>query len=213
MNDTPTGPGRRAAFLRALRRLHAWTGLTGAAFGLLFGVTGFLMNHRAVLKIEAGEITERRVSVELEGPPPSSPEALGKLLAARFGVPEARVRTRIQAPRNGRVGGQPVKASEQWTVAFLGHSRFAQAAYVPGNRSVDVELKEADLLQTLKRLHKNDGGNLAWTLLTDTFSGALVFLTFSVLLLWNRLAGPRLLAASLCLGGLVLAVGVMTVGW
>jgi hypothetical protein len=197
MSDTPTGPDRRAAFLRAVRRLHAWTGLTGAAFGLLFGVTGFLMNHRAVLKIEAGEITERRVSVELEGPPPPSPEALGKLLAARFGVPESRVRTRIQAPRNGRVGGQPVKAAEQWTVAFLGHRRFAQAAYVPGNRSVDVELKEADLLQTLKRLHKNDGGSLAWTLLTDTFAGALVFLTLSGILLWVRLNGRRILAVGL----------------
>lgn len=213
MNDTPTGPGRRAAFLRALRRLHAWTGLTGAAFGLLFGFTGFLMNHRAVLKIEAGEISERRVSVELEGPPPSSPEALGKLLAACFGVPEARVRTRIQAPRNGKVGGLPVKAAEQWTVAFLGHRRFAQAAYVPGNRSVEVEFKEADLLQTLKRLHKNDGGSLAWTLLTDAFSGALVFLTLSGLLLWTRMAGSKLLAVGLILASLASTVLILSRAW
>ncbi len=213
MNDTPTGPGRRAAFLRTLRRLHAWTGLAGAGLGLLFGVTGFLMNHRAVLRIEAGEITERRVNVELEGPTPASPEELGKRLAARFSIPEARVRTRVQAPRNGKVSGQPVKAAEQWTVAFQGHRRFAQAAYVPGNRSVDVELKEADLIQTLKRLHNHDGGSLAWTLLTDAFSGSFVFLTLSGLLLWTRLAGPRLLAAGLGLGGLVLAVGVTTSGW
>jgi len=213
MNDTLRGPGRRAAFLRTLRRLHAWTGLTGAGLGLLFGVTGFLMNHRAVLKIDAGEITERRVTVELVGPPPASPEALGKRLAAHFGIPEARVRTRIQAPRNGKVSGQPLKAAEQWTVAFLGHRRFAQAAYVPGNRSVDVELKEADLLQTLKRLHKNDGGSLAWTLLTDAFSGALVFLTLSGLFLWTRLAGSKLLAAGLVLASLAIAILISTRAW
>lgn len=212
MNDRPTGPGRRAAFLCTLRRLHAWTGLAGAGLGLLFGVTGFLMNHRAVLKIEAGEITERRVTVELEGPPPASPEALGKALAARFGVPEARVRTRIQAPRNGKVGGQPVKAVEQWTVAFLGHRRFALAAYVPGNRSVDVELKEADLLQTLKRLHKNDGGSVAWTLLTDAFSGALVFLTLSGMLLWTRLNGWRFLAVGLISAGFACLIAVVISG-
>jgi hypothetical protein len=213
MNDTPTGPGRRAAFLRTLRRLHAWTGLAGAGLGLLFGVTGFLMNHRAVLKIEAGEITERRVTVELEGPSPASPEALGKHLAARFGIPEARVRTRIQSPRNGKVSGQTVKAAEQWTVAFLGHRRFAQAAYVPGNRSVEVELKEADLLQTLKRLHKNDGGSLAWTLLTDAFSGAMVFLTLSGLLLWTRLAGSKLLAVGLVLASLASAALLAAQAW
>lgn len=213
MNDGSTISGRRAHFLRTLRRLHAWTGLAGAGLGLLFGVTGFLMNHRAVLKIEAGEITERRVSVELGGQPPVSPEVLGKMLAMRFGVPEARVRTRIQAPRIGKVGGQPLKATEQWTVAFLGHRRFAQAAYVPGNHSVEVELKEADLLQTLKRLHKNDGGSLAWTLLTDAFSGALVFLTLSGLLLWTRLAGNRLLAAGLVLASLGIAVLAASQAW
>lgn len=204
---------RRAGWLSALRRFHAWIGLGGSAFGLLFGLTGFLMNHRAVLKIDAGEIVETRVSVELAGPLPTSPEALGKLLASRLGVPESRVKTRLQAPRNGRLGAAQVKAAEQWIVQFQGHRRFAQAAYVPGNRTVEVEQKDASPFQLLKRLHKNDGGSLAWTLLTDAVAGGLLFMTLSGMLLWTRADGTRLRALGLALGGMLLGIAVVAADW
>jgi len=51
MNDTLREPGRRAAFLRTLRRLHAWTGLTGAGLGPIFRVPGLPKNPLALLKI------------------------------------------------------------------------------------------------------------------------------------------------------------------
>lgn len=211
MPDAPKP--RRGAWLLALRKFHAWIGLGGSAFGLLFGLTGFLMNHRAVLKIDAGEIVETRVTVELAEPPPSSPEALGKLLALRLGVPKTRMKTRLQAPRNGRLGAAPARTAEQWIVQFQGHKRFAQAAYVPGNRTVEVEQKDASPLQVLKRLHKNDGGSLAWTLLTDAVAGGLVFMTLSGLLLWSRLAGGRLLALGLISGGLFVGIITISIGY
>ena len=37
---------RRATFVKWLRKVHGWIGLWGAALGLLFGTTGFLLNHR-----------------------------------------------------------------------------------------------------------------------------------------------------------------------
>ena len=37
----------------------------------------------------------------------------------------------------------------------------------------------------------------AWILLTDTLAGALLILAITGTLLWSRLHGPRLLAASL----------------
>ncbi|MDB5932854.1 MAG: peptidase [Massilia sp.] len=50
MTDTRS---RRATFLKWLRKMHGWIGLWGATLGLLFGSSGILLNHRAVLKIPA----------------------------------------------------------------------------------------------------------------------------------------------------------------
>ncbi|HZU53115.1 MAG TPA: hypothetical protein VFF77_04415, partial [Holophagaceae bacterium] len=88
--------GRKGAFLKTLRKLHAWIGLSGSALGLLFGITGFLMSHRAVMKIDTGQAESQSVQVEL-AQPPASIDALAQDLAARYGYPMSRVRTRVQA--------------------------------------------------------------------------------------------------------------------
>ncbi|HJV21305.1 MAG TPA: PepSY-associated TM helix domain-containing protein [Holophagaceae bacterium] len=203
---------RAARLLRTIRKLHAWIGLSGAAFGLLFGLTGFLLNHRGMLKIEGGQIQERKVVVEL-GAPPASPEALARDLAARFNVPMARVKWLVKAGKAGRIGGTSLQTAEQWSVAFMGHAHFALATYTPGNRTVELEQKDANFMQALKRLHKGDGGQLGWILVSDAFAGALVFLTLSGLLLWTRLSGPKLLAVGLALGGLLVGGLVAAQGW
>ncbi len=203
---------RKTAFLRTLRKLHAWIGLSGAVFGLLFGITGFLLNHRGVMKIESGQITERKVIVEFTEAP-TTPEALARALAERFQVPMARVKWLTKAGKPGRLGGTAVKTADQWTVAFFGHAHFALATYTPGNRTVELEQKDASFLQALKRLHKGDGGQIGWILVSDAFAGALVFLTLSGLLLWTRLAGPKLSAAGLATGGLVVAILVASRSW
>lgn len=203
---------RKTRFLRLVRKLHAWIGLGGAVFGLLFGITGFLLNHRGVMKIESGQIQERKVAVEFPEAP-ASPEALARTLAARFNVPMARVRWLTKAPKSGRLGGAQVQAAEQWTVAFFGHAHFATATYTPGNRTVELEQRDANVVQALKRLHKGDGGQFGWILVSDAFAGALVFLTLSGTLLWTRLSGPKLLAAGLALGGLLTAILVASRGW
>ncbi|HJV48799.1 MAG TPA: PepSY-associated TM helix domain-containing protein [Geothrix sp.] len=203
---------RQRGFLRLLRRLHARVGLGGAVFGLLFGLTGFLLNHRGVMKIEAGQIQERKVTVAFDAVP-ASPEALARALAARFEVPMSRVKWLVKTPRPGRMGGTPVQVAEQWTVTFLGHAHFATATYTPGNRTVDLEQRDASLVQALKRLHKGDGGQVAWILVSDAFAGALIFLTLSGTLLWTRLSGPKLLAAGLVTGGLVLVLLVASRAW
>jgi len=208
----PPWPPKKAVFLRLLRQVHAWVGLGGAAFGLLFGLTGFLLNHRGVMKLEAGQIQERRVMVEFTEAP-ASPEALARDLAARFGVPMIRVKWQVKQGRSGHMGGAPVKVADQWTVAFTGHAHFALATYTPGNRTVELEQRDANALQILKRLHKGDGGQVGWILLSDAFAGSLVFLTLSGTLLWTRLAGPKLLAAGLAAGGLLAAILVASRAW
>ncbi|GLH72206.1 hypothetical protein GETHLI_07080 [Geothrix limicola] len=203
---------RKGAFLRNLRRFHAWVGLSGAAFGLLFGLTGFLMSHRSVMKIEAGAVEEHKVQIELDRPP-ASIEELASGLAARFQVPLSRLRWRVQAPRPARFGGQQVTAAPQWMVMVSGHAHFARATYLPGNRTVDLERSDANLVETLERLHKSDGGQAGWILLVDCFAGGLVFLTLSGTLLWTRLAGPRLLSVGLALSGGLAAVLIASRAW
>lgn len=78
---------------------------------------------------------------------------------------------------------------------------------------MELEQRGADFLQALKRLHKGDGGQFGWILVSDAFAGALVFLTLSGTLLWTRLAGPKLLAAGLAFSGLVIATLVAHGGW
>ena len=211
-NSASRPDSRRGAFLRNLRRFHAWVGLSGATFGLLFGLTGFLQNHRAVMKLEAGQVEVHKVQLELDQPP-ATIEALAGTLAARFGVPMSRIRSRVLAPRPARFGGQEVKAPAQWLVQVMGHAHFARATYLPGNRTVEVEQSDANLLETLQRLHKAEAGQAGWILLTDCFAGALAFLALSGTLLWTRLAGPRLLSVGLALGGLVVALLVASRAW
>jgi len=212
MRADPSPAGSRGRFLRALRKLHAWIGLSGAAFGLVFGFTGILLNHRAVMKLEAGRSEDRRVEIELPAPA-ASPEELAGLLQRQLGWDPARVRARIQAGRPARFQGREVKASDTWTVSYGGHAHSARATYRPGNRTVDLEQKAASFVEALKRMHKAESGDVAWILVTDAFAGSLILLTLSGLLLWTRLAGPRLLAVGLGAGGLAVLVGVASRAW
>jgi len=203
---------RKVAFFRTLRKAHAWVGLMGAAFGLLFGLTGFLMSHRSVMKIEAGQVEEQKVQIELEQPP-ANIEALANTLAVKFGVPLSRLQWKVQAPRPARFGGQQVTAAPQWIVLVKGHAHFARATYLPGNRTVDLERSDANLIEALERLHKAEAGQVGWILLADGFAGALIFLILSGTLIWTRLAGPRLLSLGLALGGLALILLVASRAW
>jgi hypothetical protein len=103
----------------------------------------------------------------------------------------ARVKWLTKAGKAGRMGDTPVQAAEQWTVAFFGHAHFALATYTPGNHTLELEQRDANFIQALKRLHMGDGGQWGWILVSDAFAGGLVFLTLSGMLLWTRLSGPK----------------------
>jgi uncharacterized protein len=205
-------PRSRGGFLLFLRKVHAWVGVTGASLGLLFGLTGFLMSHRSTLKIQAGQVDERKVQIELEQPP-ATIEALAEGLAVRFGVPLTRLRWRVQAPRPARFGGQAVTAAPVWTVQVMGTAHFARATYLPWNRTVDLEQSDASLLAALQRLHRVESGQAGWILLADAFVGSLIFMFLSGTLIWTRLAGPRLLSLALALGGALTAALIASRAW
>jgi hypothetical protein len=188
---------KRGRFLVWLRRTHAWMGLWGAAMGLLFGVTGILLNHRNEMKIPLAKHEETRQVLTPPSISRESPESLEAWLRAEFKLPDAK--SRIQKKPGGPVpwGGGQIEQPENWRITLITPNLSLNAEYWKGDDTAHVEQKEANLWATLASFHKGSGMSNAWILLTDTLAGALLVLAITGTLLWSRLHGPRLLAAGL----------------
>ncbi len=98
---------KRTPWLKWLRRIHAWVGLWGAALGLLFGISGFLLNHRAVMKIPAVKMEQSQVELALPTPPPVDVKALALWLQAQLSIDR----------EPGKISAEPAK-----TVIWAGQS-------------------------------------------------------------------------------------------
>lgn len=192
----------RGAFLKWLRRTHAWIGLWGAALGLLFGTTGILLNHHEKMKISAARMEQSVVQLPLPEPRPAGPEALALWLAEalRFAPDEARIR---QEPSKTVIwSGVEVRQPARWQITVRAPQRFVQAEYWEGNAFVTVKRSEANFFALLNNLHRGAGLGVGWILLADTPAGGLIVLSLTGVLLWTRLHGSRLAAAGLALGSL-----------
>src|SRR5258708_29245646 len=70
-------PKRPLTSFRLIRRLHLWIGAWGAVAAVLFVTTGFVQNHRAVLKLPQGDSLEAsQIELPLPSPDSKSPESL-----------------------------------------------------------------------------------------------------------------------------------------
>src|SRR5882762_2734785 len=58
MNTAVAGRLRGLRMHRLMRQLHLWIGAWGAIAAILFGITGFMQNHRGVMKLPQGDSTE-----------------------------------------------------------------------------------------------------------------------------------------------------------
>lgn len=208
----PQATPRRAAFLLGLRRWHARVGLAGAAFGVMWGCTGILLNHREVMQIPRGAVDTSELVLTLDTPP-ATPDALAAELAKRLNFPPAQAAAEVQPARRASFGGTALPAAEVWRVELAGHHRWVAGTYTPGDRSVHLQLRKAGFVETLKRLHKSEAGSPGWILFADGVAGMLLFMSLSGTLLWSRLAGPRLLALALSAGAIALAVAVASRAW
>jgi hypothetical protein len=188
---------KRGRFLVWLRRTHAWLGLWGAVMGLLFGVSGILLNHRNEMKIPLAKHEETR---QVLTPPASSlqsSETLEAWLRAEFKLPDAKSRVQKKPASPVPWGGGQIEQPENWRITLTTPNLSVNAEYWKGDADTHIEQKEANLWQTLANFHKGSGMSNAWILLTDTLAGALLILAVTGTLLWSRLHGPRLLAAGL----------------
>ncbi|MBA2961148.1 PepSY-associated TM helix domain-containing protein [Ramlibacter pinisoli] len=178
-------PNRSVLLLAWLRKTHGWLGLWGATLGLLFGIAGIWLNHRAVLKLPM-EQSRSRSELALPAPVPANATALAAWLGER-----------LQQDRPGAIkvepaqrlpwslpGGAPAVQPEHWTVTFGGPAHRVQADYWLGNPQVAVTRIDSGLAATLANLHKGVGMPVGWILLVDTLAGSLIALCLSGVGLW-----------------------------
>jgi hypothetical protein len=196
----------RGSFLKWLRRTHGWLGLWGASLGLLFGITGILLNHHEIMKIPAAKIEKTEVQLALPEPLPVDPKALADWLGDRFKLNARHAKILREPARTVAWNGATIEQPPRWQVTLRTPKESVQAEYWPGNRFVTVKRGTGNLFALLTNLHKGVGVGVGWVLLADTLAGSLIVLSLTGTLLWTRLHGGRLAAAGLGLGSLGLAV-------
>jgi len=226
----------RATLVRWLRKTHGWFGLWGAAMGLIFGVSGIWLNHRAVLKLPVAQ-QRTNTQIALPDPVPATPEAMGSWLQQTLNIPEPASRVRVEKakpvawaerPAKGEGKGEnhdghkeekaadaprepaakPLMQPEQWTFNFGSATSQLQAEYWAGNRSVAIRQTDSGLLGTLMNLHRGTGMTVPWILLVDTLAGCLIFLSISGLWLWVMTTKRRTVGWTIFGLGSLLTIGL-----
>lgn len=198
---------RSVAFLRWLRKIHLYVGLWGALLGFLFGATGILLNHRAIMKIPVEKVVQK--SAQLQLPDPSqqrfeSPEDMARWLQAELKFDQAQQsKVKAEPPRRVVWADRELEQPARWTFNLQSPDRGVNAEYVVGNRFVKVDSQDATPIGTLTRLHMAIGVSAFWVLLSDTIAGGMIVLSVTGLLLWSRLHRVRLSAVLVSLGALL----------
>lgn len=203
---------RRATFIKWLRKVHGWVGLWGAVLGLLFGVTGFLLNHRAgPMKVPTGEPQVEQMQVALPSDPPATPDAMAHWLQRELHFDGKPGRVKRERAHPVAWGDRSVVQPEFWQMGIVGPQRSLQAEYWVGNGYVSVKRTENAFLATLNNLHKGVGLGIGWVLLMDTIAGSLILLSLTGVLLWTELNRRRTVGVLLVAGsvGAALAAGLM----
>lgn len=209
-NPLPRRRGRRAVFLTWVRKIHLYVGLWGAILGLLFGATGILLNHRAILKIPVEKSIQKTVQLALPEQRPGTPEELAAWLQGELKfTPEQVVQVKKQPAKTVVWDDREVLQPERWSVSLQTPQRSVSAEYFAGNRFVKLDHTDATPIGTLIRLHMSVGVNAFWVLLADTIAGSLMLLSITGLLLWTQLRAMHTVAVTTSLGALLAATWLM----
>lgn len=201
---------RSVVFLRWLRKTHLYVGLWGAVLGLLFGVSGILLNHRAVLKIPVDKVVQKSAQIKLPSAEAQAFQDIDDM--ARWLQSELRFenaqssRVKAEPPKHVTWADRVVEQPARWTFSWQSPTRGVSAEYFVGNRFVKVDSQDATPIGTLTRLHMGTGAGVFWILLADTIAGGMVVLSVTGLLLWSRLHPIKLTAVATSLGALLAGV-------
>jgi hypothetical protein len=196
---------RRSRSHRVIRQLHLWIGAWGALAAILFGFTGFVQNHRALLKLPQGDTTEL-ANVELRVPDAAraNPDAMRAWLSNEQHVGIDNQRVQRAAPM--QFNGQAIDPPARWTFTGGNARIVTQVEYREGDAALTLRTTRQSPLATLLRLHKGVGGGIPWILLTDSFALAMIALGLSGLILWARGRDARQMVFSAVGAALVITV-------
>jgi uncharacterized protein len=200
---------RSALFVRWLRRIHLYVGLWGAALGLLFGATGILMNHRAVLKIPVEKMVQSTAQLRMPEHGFERADQMAAWLQSQVSLDGPPTRVKVDPPRRVTWGEQMVQQPERWTFNWQAPHQAVMAEYYVGNRFVKLETQDATALGVLMRLHTASGVNAFWVLLADTIAGGMIVLSITGLLLWSRLHPVKLATVGVACAALLGSVGFL----
>jgi len=195
IRSRPRQRNRRAVFLTWLRKTHLYVGLWGAVLGLLFGITGILMNHRAIMKIPVEKTVQSTAQLPLPEQPFRTPEELSGWLQKELNFAAAQPPSIKKHPAKTVIWGErEVMQPERWVITMTRPNRGLSAEYYVGNRTVKLDTIDATPIGTLTRLHTSTGVSAFWVLLSDTIAGSLILLSLTGLLLWTQLHTVRTIA-------------------
>ena len=180
---------RRLAFVRWVRRTHGWFGLWGALLGLMTGVSGVWLNHRAVMKLALPDQQQSSTQVALPDPRPQTAEEMATWLQQALKLDRPANNIRVERARPvpwAEKGGEakPAMQPERWSFNLGGPNKLFQVEYWVGNRSASVRTTDNGFIATLTNFHKGVGMPVAWILLIDSLAGSLIFLSLSGAILW-----------------------------
>lgn len=206
----PRRRSRRAVFLTWLRKIHLYVGLWGATLGLLFGVTGILLNHRAIMHIPVEKTVQTTVQLPLPERTFSRPEEMSAWLreALNF-APEQVTQVKTQPARIVVWAEREILQPERWSISLQSPQRGVVAEYFAGNQFVKLDQVDATPIGTLTRLHMSVGVSAFWVLLSDTIAGSLILLSITGLLLWTQLRVLHTAAVTTSIGALAAAIWFM----
>ncbi|WP_233862984.1 PepSY-associated TM helix domain-containing protein [Paraburkholderia adhaesiva] len=200
---------RRATFIKWLRKVHVWLGLWGAVLGLLFGVTGFVLNHRMEpLRITPGAPQVSSMQLALPDPAPETPRELAKWLKSQadLKLPERMGRVQKEPAHTVAWGDRTTLQPEHWQLAFSAPNENVNVEYWSGNDYVTLKRTNSSLMATLTNLHKGVGMSVGWVLFIDTFAGALILLSLTGVLLWTELNKRKTIGAVLLIGSILVGL-------
>ncbi|WP_321952771.1 PepSY-associated TM helix domain-containing protein [Paraburkholderia bannensis] len=200
---------RRANFIKWLRKVHGWVGLWGAVLGLLFGVTGFLLNHRAgPMKISSGTAQVKEMQVALPADRPKTPEALASWLQQTLEFDGKPGKIRREKSHPVAWGDRSVVQPESWQFALMGPHESIAVEYWVGNNTVSVRRTQSAFFATLNNLHRGVGMGIGWVLLMDTIAGSLILLSLTGVLLWTELNRKKTVGVVLVVGSVAAAFAI-----
>ena len=200
----------RGRFLRILRKTHGWIGLWGAVLGLLFGVSGFLLNHRAIMKIPAAQMEESEIQLAVPQPQPTNAKEFTRFVQLALNIKQDPIQ---RPPKKGANSERTVAfmnkertQPEVWKAEFQLPQAAIHAEFVPGNHYATIKKEDANVFAFISRMHKGVGMQAAWILLADSLAGALIILSLTGVLLWTKMRGSRLALVGLTGTSLLLTI-------